>query len=224
MTNALKIDTRDLAENPSARVPIALCLDTSYSMAGDPISELSEGVKTSYASIFDDEVARFSAEIAIVTFGGEARLRAEFGPVERRPEIAWSASGRTPMGEAVRLAMNELDSRKRHYRSAGVDYFQPWLVLMTDGMPTDDWEEIADKVAGMVANKRLTVFPIGIGEDVDMSVLERFSPDRGPLRLRGLQFGSFFEWLSASVQRVSASVPGERVPLDTDGIKGWAEV
>ena len=76
----------------------------------------------------------------------------------------------------------------------------------------------------MANNRKLSIFPIGIGEDANMDVLARFSPKRGPLKLQGLKFRQFFEWLSQSVSRTSQSIPGESVPLDVDGIKGWAEL
>lgn len=223
--NELVIRAEDLIENPTPRVPIVLCLDTSGSMSGKPIKELSEGVALFYESIFGDEVARYSAEIGIVTFGNNGIQRAaDFGPVDRPPKLNFSAGGITPIGEAVCNALNILEDRKQQYRTTGVDYYQPWLVLMTDGAPTDDIDEAADRVRNMVNQKKLSVFPIGIGDKADMDVLARFSPGRDPLRLRGLEFKKFFEWLSASVQRVSASTPGQHVPLDVDGIKGWASV
>ena len=57
-----------------------------------------------------------------------------------------------------------------------------------------------------------------------MSTLAMFSKKRPPLRLQGLNFKQFFEWLSKSVVRVSQSRPGEKVNLDLEGIKGWAEL
>ena len=113
------------------------------------------------------------------------------------------------------------------YSNAGVLYYQPWLVLMTDGQPNGRQEELEraiDRVSEMVTQRKLTVFPIGIGADADMTVLARFSPNRPPLRLRGLSFKEFFEWLSKSVSRVSRSTPGDKVKLDLDGLAGWAEL
>ena len=225
MANELVLDTEDLIENPTPRVPIILCLDTSGSMYGNPIRELSNGVALFYKSVYDDEIARYSAEIGIVTFGNDGVQQAvDFGPVTRRPELTFIADGRTPMGGAVCEALDILDRRKQEYQKKGVDYYQPWLVLMTDGVPTDDIDEAVNRVVSMVNQKKLSVFPIGIGDDADMDALGRFSPGRDPLRLIGLEFSKFFEWLSASVQRVSASTPGEEVPLDVEGIKGWASI
>jgi uncharacterized protein YegL len=128
------------------------------------------------------------------------------------------------MGAGVNLALDTLDRRKATYSQSGVLYYQPWLVLMTDGAPTDNIDVAVKRVVDLVEAKKLTVFPIGIGAGADMNTLARFSPNRPPLRLDGLKFNEFFEWLSKSVARVSRSTPGDTVKLDLEGLAGWAEL
>ena len=126
------------------------------------------------------------------------------------------------MGEAVMTALDLLENRKEEYRNAGVDYYQPWMVLMTDGIPTDDITEASYRIGSLVENRKLTVFPIGIG-DADMEVLAKLGGGRKPLKLQGLRFAEFFTWLSRSVTRVSQSIPGEKVQLP-EGLESWAEL
>lgn len=228
MNELVKIGAEDLFDNPTPRVPVALCLDCSGSMMGEPIKELNAGVKTFYQAIDEDEIARFSAEICIVTFG-PAELEADFATLDVRPQPpVLSASGNTPMGEAVKLSLDSLERRKELYKESGVDYYQPWLVLMTDGKPYGGSVELlnqqVNRVTNMVEARKLTVFPIGIGSEADIGTLQRFSPGRSPLRLQGLKFSEFFSWLSKSVSRVSQSTPGDKVSLDFEGIRGWAEL
>lgn len=248
---------QDLVNNPTTRVPVCLCLDTSGSMGrvigGDiketgqqiykdgqmwtvvtggisAIDELTEGVKTFYQELRSDEVAQYSAEVCIVTFGGtEPELIVDFANIDRQPELPQLiADGDTPMGEAVNLALDCLEKRKREYQEKGVDYYQPWLVLMTDGAPAgsdpDELERAVQRTVELVNSKKLTIFPIGIGNEADMDTLARFSPQRSPLHLKGMRFKEFFQWLSQSVSRTSMSMPGEKVKLDTEGIKGWGEL
>ena len=54
-----------------------------------------------------------------------------------------------------------------------------------------------------------------------MNILSQFSPKRSPLRLQGLKFKEFFQWLSKSVSKTSQSIPGESIKLDLEDIKGW---
>lgn len=226
MENGLVIRIRDLLENPTHRVPIALCLDVSGSMSGEPIRELNQGVELFLESLRQDPIARVSAEVAIVTFSDAAALHLDFQSLERITKApVLSASGQTDLGGGVLLALNVLHNRKQQYQQAGVDYFQPWLVLMTDGQPTTEHHHKASaQVLQLESEGRLVVFPIGIGPYADMAVLAMFSRKRPPLRLRGLNFRQFFQWLSKSVVRVSQSRPGEKLTLDIEGIKGWAEL
>ena len=228
MNNNLLVRLEDLVNNPTARVPVCLCLDTSGSMGGMPIDELNEGVRLFYEAIRADETALYSAEVSIVTFGGNAQCIADFASLEVQPNAPMlTANGMTPMGEAVNMSLDLLEQRKDEYKDRGVDYYQPWLVLMTDGAPNGESSELSraiNRTVDLVNQKKLTVFPIGIGPDADMDVLAQFSPKRPPLKLQGLRFREFFAWLSKSVSKTSQSTPGESVKLDVEGIKGWGEL
>jgi uncharacterized protein YegL len=210
----------ELFENPDPRLPVCLVLDVSGSMTGAPIDELQRGVETFFESVLSDEVARGSAEVAIVTFGGDVAAPLDFRAIENQRIPVLEAGGMTPMGQAVETALDMLEARKGEYRNAGVDYYQPWMVLMTDGVPTDDIGTASRRVDELVEKRKLTVFPIAIG-DADTEVLAKLGGGRTPLRLQGLRFAEFFSWLSRSVARVSQSIPGERVQLP-EGLESWA--
>ncbi|MFJ5770799.1 VWA domain-containing protein [Psychrobacillus sp. NPDC093180] len=245
----------DLLDNPSPRIPICLCLDTSSSMLRvvggttidtgrkvyqdgkqwniveggiSALQELQEGVNHFYEAIAEDEVARFGAEICVVTFDSSVRTLTDYATIDVQPAPPeLEADGITQLGEGVNLALDLLEERKNEYKEAGVDYFQPWLVLMTDGEPNgDDYElqRAINRATELVNNRKLTVFPIGIGNEADMDVLASFSPTRPPLRLKGTNFKEFFEWLSQSVSTVSQSMPGDKIQLNVEGIKTWGEI
>lgn len=215
----------ELESNPAPRIAISLVLDASGSMDGEPISELNRGVRTFFQSLQGHSIASQSAEIAVISFGNNsAQVLEDFRGVENQGIPSLSAAGLTPMGQGVNLALDCLEQRKKEYQQSGVDYYQPWIVLMTDGVPTDDIGEAIRRTTTLEAEKKLTVFPIAIGDDVDMHTLKQFSNKKPPLKLKGLNFVEFFEWLSKSVVQVSQSTPGDEIPLDIDGIKGWASI
>lgn len=251
------IRLQDLVNNPSARVPVCLCLDTSDSMKAlentegavrtgqtvykdgrhwevvtgggeSRIQAMRAGVDEFYKALREDDDARDAAEVSLVTFDSEARCIQDFGWLEKMEAIpSFSAGGDTHMGEGVNLALDLLEQRKQEYKDKGVDYFQPWLVLMTDGVPNGDpyeLERAINRTNMLVNQKKLTVFPIAIGNEADMGVLRRFSPQRTPAQLKGIKFREFFQWLGASVSRTSKSTPGERIHLDQEGMKGWVEL
>ncbi len=208
----------ELADNPTKRVPVCLCLDTSSSMDGDPISELNDGVRAFYDAINDDDVAKSAADVCIVTFGYNGVVENQgFQSIDGEIAPSFYAGGNTPMGAAVEKALDLLESRKSEYRNSGVDYFQPWLVIITDGAPTDNIDRAASRSSDMANNGKLTIFPIGVG-GANMDTLRRFSPKRNPMKLKGLHFKEFFEWLSKSISITSRSRAGDSVNLpDTSG-------
>ncbi|MGA2916585.1 MAG: VWA domain-containing protein [Sedimentisphaerales bacterium] len=222
----MELKKEDLLLNPTSRVPVALCLDISGSMTGEPIDELNEGIRLFFDALRGDAIAKTSAEVAIVTFSDQPEIKLDFQSLDRfdAPPVLM-AGGSTDLGGGVRMALDKLETRKNEYKQAGIDYFQPWLVLMTDGQPTTENHLLASaKTIELETQGKLVVFPIGVGSAADMKVLSMFSKKRQPLRLRGLNFPEFFEWLSKSVVKVSHSRPGEKVETDVGGIKGWAEI
>lgn len=218
----------DLIQNPTPRGACMLLLDTSGSMSGQPIMELNEGVRQFIEEVRDDDYAASSVEVGIITFGGTVREVLDFQTVDkissRKAELF--ADGNTPMGEAINLAIQRLEERKNQYKQHGVSYYQPWLVLMSDGAPTDGhiFEQAASRLKQLAESRKVTVFGIGIGHQADLHQLAKCCPSNRPPRLlQGLKFKEFFEWLSQSLSRVSQSTPGT-TQLSLPPTDGWASV
>ena len=219
----LNIRKKELISNPAARVAVCLVLDTSGSMSGAPIEELNKGVKLFIDAIKNDDIAKYAAEIAIVTFGGDVEVYSDFQNIENFSFRDMYASGSTPMEEAVLQALDLLETRKKEYVDAGVDYYQPWMVIMSDGQPDSPPNQSSQMTYDMASKRKLSCFQLGIGDGADMQTLAKFSP-RKPLRLKGLNFEGFFEWLSKSIQAVSQSTVGDEVKLDTSTIDDWGTI
>lgn len=212
------VTAKDLIDNPTTRVPVVLCLDVSASMTIDGrIEQLNKGVQEFFRSVSEDKIAKWAAEICIVTFSNEAKKVVDFNYVEKQKEafeaLELKASGNTAMGAAVELSLSLLDQRKEEYRKKGVDYWQPWLVLMTDGQATDNIDKAADRCGKLVDEGKLVVFPLALGRGANLEELKSFSPKRVPLRLNENKLSEFFNWLSQSVRTTSQSTPGATVNL-----------
>ncbi len=216
MENLMTLREEDLVTNPATRLPVCLCLDTSSSMMGKPIEELNKGVEYFFEAIKGDEVARYSVELSIVTFDCSAKKIMDFANIDRQNFYPLRASGSTSMGKGVNLALDLLERRKKEYSDKGVDYYQPWLVLMTDGYPTDNIESAVSRAQDLASKRKLTVFAVAIGNDADKNTLKRFSSMKNNMVLKvksAEYFREFFEWLSQSVAVASQSVPGEKASL-----------
>jgi uncharacterized protein YegL len=200
-----------------------LVLDVSGSMSGKPISELNAGLKQLQKELSGDALASRRVEIAVVTFG-PVKVLHDFVSAESFRASSLHVEGSTPMGEAILEALELVRLRKQQYQANGVAYYRPWVFLITDGAPTDDWHPAAKAVRDGEANKALAFFPVGV-EGADMEVLRQLSA-RPPLKLKGLMFRELFQWLSNSLAGVSRSQVGERLQLaapDTSA-SGWASI
>ncbi len=219
MTEQIAFGTTEFADNPEPRCPCLLLLDVSGSMAGQPIAELNAGLTAFKDELAADTLAMKRVEIGIVTFGPvQVALPFQIATMFYPPVLL--TQGDTPMGAAIKQGLEMVRQRKGEYRSNGISYYRPWVFLITDGAPTDEWKSAAEAVREGEASKAFAFFAIGV-QGANMETLRQIS-SREPLRLDGLRFRELFSWLSSSLRSVSRSTPGTDVPLEPP--QGWASV
>lgn len=210
----------EFVENPENRCPVILLLDTSGSMSGQPIQELNRGLAAFKEDVIKDAQASLSVEVAIVTFG-PVRLTQDFVTIDHFTPPKLETEGLTPMGAAIEYALDLLEKRKQSYKDNGVHYYRPWVFLITDGAPTDYWQNAAQRVREEDAQRRMLFFTVGV-QGADMDKLRQIAPpERPPVTLNGLDFRSLFVWLSTSMKRVSSGKVGEAVALPP---VGWGKL
>lgn len=212
----------EFAENPESRCPVVLLLDTSYSMNGEPIRELNEGLKIFKDELMADSMAVKRVEVAVVSFG-PVQVVSDFQTPDMFYPTELTPSGDTPMGKAIETAIDMVHTRKSIYKQNGVSYYRPWIFLITDGGPTDNWQRAASLIKEGESSKSFMFFAVGV-DGADMDTLRKIST-REPIKLKGLRFRDLFSWLSASLSSVSHSTPGDAVPLENPVTpEGWGSV
>ena len=221
----------DFADNPEPRCPCVLLVDSSFSMSGEPIRKLNEGLRLFKEDVMTDELARNRVEVAIVTFGGTVSVEQEYCVISDFQPPTIVANGNTPMGDAIAKGAELIETRKAEYKANGIGYFRPWVFLITDGEPTDlGWETKAEAARAGDADNKFIFFGVAV-EGANMETLTEICPEhRPPVSLNGLSFGEMFKWLSKSLQQVSksstptAGADGAGGSVELAPISGWGSV
>jgi len=194
-------------ESAQKRIPCVILLDTSSSMEGDPISALSKSLPRAKSAIENDNMAKLAVELAVITFGnGGVKCVQDWTDVSNFHPPVLSAGGTTPLGDALNLAMDMIDTRKAYYRQKGASYYQPWLWILTDGAPDKDaaWKTGSKRVKTAVENRKLAAW--ALTTDVHQESLDSMGEAVSTnhiLLLEQMNFEAAFEWLSKSLVRVS---------------------
>ncbi len=216
-------DMVEFTDNPEPRCACVLLLDTSGSMHGPPIQALNEGIRAFKTELEGDSLASLRVETAIVSFDSSVQLVQDFATVDALATPELDARGATSTATAVNFAIDRVEERKQSYRDAGVPYYRPWIVLITDGASTESRQEMdaaSERVRQAEEAKQLAFFSVGV-QGADMEELDRMGT-RGALPLDGMAFREFFVWLSGSMTRVSSSRVDDEI--DLPDVSGWAKL
>jgi len=208
-----------LIDNSEQRTPLALVLDCSGSMQGAAIDQLNKGLALLEQELKADSIASKRVRLLVLEFGGqdEAKIAGDWIDAMEFTAPNLTANGTTPTGQAVDLALAKIEEEKARFKQAGVAYTRPWLFLMSDGVPTDDWQGAADRCRQAEKANKVAIFPIAVGDEAHADTLGEFSSKGAGAvkRLNGLKFRELFLWLSASMKVVSQSRPGGQIQLPT---------
>ena len=186
------------------RLPVFLVLDTSGSMSGEPIQAVKNGVQMLVSALRQDPQALETAFLSVITFDSSAHELVPLTdlPSFQAPDI--TASGVTAMGEALTLVA---DCAKRDVIKASSTQkadWRPMVFLMSDGVPTDDFEK---GLARFQQEKWGAVVACAVN-DADVSILKRIAPE-SVVQLDtsdSASMSAFFKWVTASIGLSSKSV------------------
>ena len=234
----------DYGNNVAQRTLCVLVLDLSGSMAiqsGNQqgqnngkhgkrrIDMLNEGIEAFYHDLMKDETARNRVRLAIVIVGGvndRAELMMDWTDAIDFFPIKFRENGMTPLGEGMLLALNLIEQERLNLRDNGISYTRPWIMALTDGLPTDShdvWQAATQQCQLAEQNGQCIIYPIAIDAGAqEVAMLQQLSTLTPPVHLNSVKFVEFFVWLSASLKTMSQSAPGETVQLGS--ISPWATV
>ena len=183
-------------------------LDTSGSMAGMPIEELNAGINRFKKQVCEDEKTKSVLDVAIIEFNSNWKVVQDFVPVEYMKEVNLEAGGSTYLQKPLEKAIEMVDERSRFYRRSGSEPYKPWIVLISDGEPFDNPEELASTINEMVSKEKLAFWSLAV-PGANTELLHKLSGKR-VLNLEEYDFKGFFDWVNKSMRAVSTSSPGEK--------------
>jgi len=223
--NSQNFNEADFSKSTKRRLPICFCLDVSGSMSGNPIKELNEGLQSFFSSMRENEETRSAADICIVTFGGTVDIVLPFSKLSAKKSLPYinATTSLTPIGEGILTSLELLSERKDGYKNLGIKYYQPWLVVITDGAPQgeesmENMERAIEAVCNLESHGRLVVFNIGVGHTVDFNLLKRLSIKRAePISIQSAQFSKLFEFLGSSSSSIISGGMREDALYDFSG-------
>ena len=131
------------------------------------IDVLNEAVREMLEAFSDAEEEIL---VSVITFGAE--VRSHLAPTTA-PEVQWislTVSGETPLGEALDMAKAIMEDKEQIPSNA----YRPTLVLISDGEPTDSWENPLDNFVNQGRSSKCDRMAMAIGAGTDEAVLRRF--------------------------------------------------
>lgn len=202
-------------------LPIFILADTSGSMKGEKIQAVNKAIRDMIATLRNVNDIRGVFKISIITFGGDKVIVQQYPTDVRDIEFCeLTAAGKTPMGEAIRVA-TELIEDKSIVKSS--DYL-PTVVLLSDGYPTDfknartatleqylEWEPIKAMHEGNRSKKCMRV-AMDVDGGTDKTMLRAFlNNDTEPMMASDADdIAKLFNWVTMStISRMTSVNPDD---------------
>jgi len=207
----------EVSRNKDQKCPVVLLLDTSGSMSEEnngvkAIDELNKAIQTLKDEIIGDSILSQRLELGIVCFDDDARVEKPIDLVS--PESSFpilQTGGRTNVVAGMTMAMKIIEERKAFYKSNNEQYYRPYIVLFTDGAPTNSQDEIEaldSQIQQMSDQKKFVFLPFGVG-NADMQLLSKLAAGSEHPQLKGkaiaykmtdaTKFAEVFAFVSQSI-------------------------
>lgn len=171
VVSRIRVQTRPLTNAPRPPINLALVVDTSGSMMGDPISDARA------ASLALVGMLRPEDRLAVIAFHSETEVLlpstriggADIG--ELRAQIGrMQAQGTTDLGGGLRIGLEEL---VRNFEPEGINR----LVLLSDGVPNDPATIVP--LAQAAGERGIRITALGLGLDYDETLLAQVAQASG---------------------------------------------
>ena len=175
-------------------------------MAGEPIKQVQDGMRTIVQDLRTDPYALETVYISIIVFAGKAKVLSPLTEIFKFYPPEFPLGGGTSLGKGLDCLMDDIEKSVVKTTAEHKGDWKTIVFLFTDGTPTDNpdsaisrWNEKFRRRANIVA--------ISIGDNANTQLLGKITDN--VLRLKDTDdnsFKAFFKWVTASVKASSVSV------------------
>ncbi len=209
----MAISTNEFINNQKRQKPVILILDTSGSMDCEGrIDQLNRGVRGLLTDLAKIRSASVEMCISIIEFGGDnATLAVDYTKLR---DVRWTdlrPHGCTPLGSALMLAKDIIEDKSKLSTNA----YRPTVILMSDGIPTDDYEEAMVKFTTTGRTAKCDRFVAAV-QGADENVLACFVKDKESHFFRAENAGDiceFMKFMSSSIVNSSTNSDKNKTPV-----------
>ena len=196
-------------------LPVIILADVSGSMTQDNnIGALNAALKDFLNTLSKESRLNAEIQVSIITFGGsKAEVHVPLTPawqINQTNDLV--ASGGTPMGGAFELAVEMIENKEIIPSRA----YKPTIVLISDGIPTDNWEASFDKLKNSDRAQKASRMAMAIGTGADKNMLKAFVNDLEASEVfeahNAKEIHRFFRAVSMSVSSRSQSNTPNQLP------------
>jgi uncharacterized protein YegL len=186
------------------KLPVYLLLDCSGSMMGEPIEAVKNGVQVMVSTLRNNPQAIETAFLSVITYDSSARQIIPLTELSNFQMKDIQASGTTSLGEALKVLGTCIDAEVAKTTPETKGDWKPLVFIMTDGMPTDDWQS---GLTDFQKRKVGIVVACAAGNGADTSILKNITDNVVSLETADTQsISKFFQWVTASIGVSSTKV------------------
>lgn len=196
-------------------LPVIILADVSGSMLeNNNIGALNAALKDFLSTLSQESRLNAEIHVSIITFGGaKAEVHVPLTPawqINQTNDLV--ALGGTPMGGAFELAVEMIENKEIIPSRA----YKPTIVLISDGIPTDNWESSFNKLKNSDRAQKASRMAMAIGTGADKNMLKAFVNDLEASEIfeahNAKEIHRFFRAVSMSVSSRSQSNTPNQLP------------
>lgn len=180
MGNENILDPFSLDAVPRRVMPLIFVVDTSGSMEGAKIASLNTAVRDALVDVGEISKNNGDAQIKVGALEFSSGVNWMYPQLINAEEFQWQdlkEGGLTSLGAAYDELNNKL-SRSHGFMAEPSGSRAPAIILLSDGVPTDDYKHSLEKLKGNPWYKVGVKVAIAIGDDTDTDILAEFTGEK----------------------------------------------